>query len=678
MCSLGSTGSRAERSRSVQNLCNNQRAKTNRTRLGEASRRFGEIVKSTVYNEKLDTKEALEFLASTPGAVKAFRFPGDDSEFRIESDNNEEKVLRIFNTIQYSLDSTEGQRRMATECKSSFSSASFINNNHCVNPSLNEVPSIEELQLRNVFPPRVFKDAILSACGRNPLRVLQSAPTGACERDTPEELSEYAFDKCMQGLSSRNYRFDDSDYKVCYEYQRNQGDAFSLEECKEGIDRAREEERQRLTQELRPKCQAIKEKTLIKCQTQQRKAAETKRRERENYVKCANKARDRYIEKHRETLLENKRAEQRAKLGDCNKSLIRDSLCAGKDAPSPPLCSGNPNYSSQCSRLVLNFNYQQNKKNFQLIDGDTEREKINKCIDVHNFSREVCEKFNETTKKDHQSITKLYTKDRMSKATAQFEKTRETFKGMISSWRESGKISQQKYDTLLKRISNSNLEIPRSPAQLRSIRNNKAQCECHAGHDQKGDFKECESNSIYIGPELILSMDTEAGQQSLLTILSHEMGHSLAPNMSETEDIFDGVSSCLSKRLSTDKFFHKNKFIRRQFLRESISDWIAAEAISFERDNYPSDRTTNEGIRESLETTMCGVLGAGEMTNNKCRYRDGKYLYPKEAPVECLDSNANSTYPIIPDRLSIFTENPRFKQALGCSPSESRPNSCSI
>ena len=133
--------------------------------------------------------------------------------------------------------------------------------------------------------------------------------------------------------------------------------------------------------------------------------------------------------------------------------------------------------------------------------------------------------------------------------------------------------------------------------------------------------------------------------------------------MTSTEDIFNNAYQCLSEKVSANQQIHDDPKIKRRFARETIADWLSSEYLAHKAYSNPS---SSQNIQLSLETTFCSMFSFKDAQSNTCKYKDGRFLFPKEMEEACIGNNTASTYPNYPDRLAIFTENAHLRESMGC------------
>ena len=99
----------------------------------------------------------------------------------------------------------------------------------------------------------------------------------------------------------------------------------------------------------------------------------------------------------------------------------------------------------------------------------------------------------------------------MQKAQQKFSEVKNGFLEMFEQWKNSGKITIDKFNTLTERLNKTSLEAPRTKDQIISSHNGVATCSCHILEGHREDQKECKRNTINLRPELILALDHEGG-----------------------------------------------------------------------------------------------------------------------------------------------------------------------
>ncbi len=690
LCKLGKNSTREERNRSIQHLCNNSRAQKNTKTFKETSDKIFDEIYKNINNPKHDIEEAINFLNSSPDASAAFS-PKDESKKKREyeiSFADYQTMHKILNTIKLSpqvnpdfLESVESCREYVHDMASALGSYQCWSTRYTSDTGMLP-PSVHDSR---------YMDEIDKECSEEEKGLSRyRSRSFNCTYSDPARNAEIKYEGCMRRSTSSSFSYTSRDYLMCTSRPRSTPEI--LEKCRRNVERAREDDRLRHEKIIKEKCKAVKEQTLSKCQQEIRQIKEEEEAARTAYQACRSKKRKEISERIAQQKESRKREEEkriRDENLECKRKIINDLLCSSKDIDPIPSCQGvskkkETRESQQaaeikrCSRLALTSMYKLSKKNFSLNEGDTPEQKVQSCMQRQNLSESTCGALEQKMQESNTRITELYTEDRMQKARKIFTSTKKKYLEMLESWKNDGKISDEKFDTLVVRLEKTTLEVPKDESELNGFFSGKATCRCHPEEGHQSDSKKCKKNTVTLGPQLILALEKGAAEKAVAMIMAHEIGHSLTPDMTETEDIFNNAYQCLSQKVSSDQYIHSDPLDKRRFAKETIADWLSSELIAYETS---VDTDARESVRFTLETKFCSILSTREVQSIPCRYSDGKFLLPKEMTEECLEENNYSTYPTYPERLSIFTENPNLRSSLGCQGSgkkEFKESACEI
>jgi|GEM_PF-5801206 len=315
----------------------------------------------------------------------------------------------------------------------------------------------------------------------------------------------------------------------------------------------------------------------------------------------------------------------------------------------------------------------------------------------------ICDSLKADRQRTDARFAEVYTPNRMARA-------QELGRNLIDKYRSTierllpGAGNAAKRAKLIERIGKIAFVRPQGTKSLESVNGGFATCACHPSKIENASdtsFHECQANSITLSPSLMLNLDNPQGLQQLNAIMMHEIGHAIAPDLSDSDAIFGPLATCLAPKVNLSSFPEANK---RTVKKEAVADWLAAEVLGTsmqaEGGNSAAARTS---LANQMDFLMCSVLGReftlGTGTPGCMVNSDGRYRYFNE--LESLTDAGQSysgytagngaryscdpstyTHPRPPDRLAIFARSKGIRTALGCANSSSssgtQVQSCSL
>jgi hypothetical protein len=435
------------------------------------------------------------------------------------------------------------------------------------------------------------------------------------------------------------------------------------------------------------------------------------------------RARDEQIRRRREAA--------EAELEASRQEVYRSCRARAASANKQVLCTGGRGFQFQpeCAGVTNNYRVEDERSygaghpdhpmsREDVISAEVVRREVDRLRDTYNLvfepeqrqtlcaerlrSASICQRLEQNYQDNQNRYQSIYSEDRMSRYRQVGQNLIDRYRGTLEELLP-GEANAAKRQLLLDRLNKIKFQPAMNSYDLMDSENLFAFCSCHpeamaaGGHTHGGanpseQFRECESSTIMLSPALMLAMDGPGGEERLSTILMHEIGHALAPDLTGSEQVFGQLAQCLGPAINLDSFPENH---RRTAQKESVADWLASRVMG---DMIESDaenpESRNLALANRLDFFMCSVItpelnGEAESCSVRAdgspRYFDeltrsgSSYSFSiEDMPYYCSPNSFQ--HPRAQDRLAIFARSPAIRQSLGCPTSAhgSRTQDCEL
>jgi len=359
--------------------------------------------------------------------------------------------------------------------------------------------------------------------------------------------------------------------------------------------------------------------------------------------------------------------------------------------PHHPMANSHVQNASAVRNMVNIF-----RSNFNNVFDPEHR--MENCLTRIGF-QSICDQLNQRLQRDNQRLSEIYTPDKMSKAEDLGNRIKEQYRASLQRLLP-GSSNRAKRQTLLDRIDKISFVRPEGNEALTGASDGYAVCYCHPGRVEatasaSSDFRECAKNTVVLSPAMMLNLNSPGGEERLKSVMMHEIGHSVAPDLSESDPIFGSLASCLGPKVNLASFpTSENQKVKK----EAVADWLAAEVMGDMLQSSTPDRAGRPlALANQMDNLMCSVLG-DEINDDRinCHYdENGQYRYYDQLSYDSAESatyfeyggqryycnKSSFNHPLPQDRLAIFARSAGIRRALGCpapSSSGTRVQSCSL
>jgi len=187
-------------------------------------------------------------------------------------------------------------------------------------------------------------------------------------------------------------------------------------------------------------------------------------------------------------------------------------------------------------------------------------------------------------------------------------------------------------------------------------------------------------------------LDSELGQKRVMSLLLHEMGHSITGQSGDPSDsILGNLSACLRDKVNYPGFTGFNGSQPNTLETEAIADWFSAQVLGQMMGDIESQEDRAELLAQSMGGTMCSSIDKLERQgqiaclvdeNNEVRYPasignvtiGGSQVYGVQTPSGPVRCPLNITHPKYWDRYAMYLRSNTIRQSLGCIDDIESPN----
>ena len=312
----------------------------------------------------------------------------------------------------------------------------------------------------------------------------------------------------------------------------------------------------------------------------------------------------------------------------------------------------SPTASKKCLSQYLVHIYENNKRNAtRQLDSEVPCSIPSLCTEEEQQSQK-------------KGVDSIYSKERMEKLQAKFDKMKRGYNSLFFKWKEEGIITPEQQRLYRDRINKIALKKPRDLNHVHELNGAAGVCECKI--DTSVDPEDaCEHNQIFLSKDFMNTLETPLADIEINNLFAHEIAHAIAPPFAGVEfSSFDDQYSCLSKSLRPDNYDVED-YDKIYFRGEAMADFLSIEVNVHMEQKDPLDET-NVPILESSLSWICNTGQYNQIQGNECyQDDDGIYLYPAESKnIGC--NNLDTLHQIGPDRLAIILENKSFRDQFNC------------
>lgn len=319
--------------------------------------------------------------------------------------------------------------------------------------------------------------------------------------------------------------------------------------------------------------------------------------------------------------------------------------------------------------------------------------RLEQCVEQVGV-REACEKLNtDFERTNNKKMKEVYTDQRMKKLEQLEKSAKSQFETLIDKFsRPPTSMNAAQIELLKERLNG--IELVRPDSAITTPHGSWGVCYCHTheGINPVSGRNECNGTSIVLDTSYMAMLDSDLGQKRVMSLLLHEMGHSITGQSGDPNDsILGNLSTCLRDKVNYPGFTGFNGSQPNTLETESIADWFSAQVLGQMMGEVGSQEERAELLAQSMGGTMCSSIDELERRgqiaclvdeNNEVRYPasignvtiNGNQVYGVQTPSGPVRCPFNITHPKYWDRYAMYLRSNTIRQSLGCIDDIESPN----